>query len=800
MDRRRAGARQHGVVTTIVLIVAALLLPQLASAQSVRGVVTRVGVPVSGVVVQLLDASNAAVARALTDETGTYRLFAPQAGAFRLATRRVGFAPTLSAEFTLRTGETRVESLAIDGVAVRLDTVRVTSRKRFQRLDAKDSELRTIWEQARNALIATEATLNERSYSASLLSTRREIAPDGGTTLQAISLVEVDSVTQPWVSRSVEALRKEGYVVVGNDDSTSYLAPGLDMLASNIFASDQAFALFDAGDNNTIGLAFQPARPDRRLVELEGNMFIDRATSELRSLEFRYTNVVEAVARAGAGGRMEFTRMRDGSWVISRWQIRMPSVARYSMAYTRTMKGPVAQLGRVELVAGDVFVARRGADTLFAREQPTVSGVVTDSATSQPLANARLRLRESGTTTSTDATGRFTFGRVLPGRYTLLTNTPSLDSVGATSALLLPITESIASLAVRVPNATRVLPMVCQMTPDSVAALGTVGVVRGLVTRDSTLRSDAFVGGTMSDTASVQLVLQWRDSTSGLTRTARTVADESGRYRVCGLPMRTPIMVRAELGALSSVASSITLDTTTPFGQADLRVVPLAPEQALIRGDVFDASGVPIDNAAVELPQLGLATTTDVRGRYVIPRVPVGRQLVTVRKLGYTPSDTILTMAAGAVVEQRHVLKTVTTLTEMKTTASRAWAREFEEHRRIGLGQFLTRDELAKRESQRLGDIVGMMRGSKMMRSGLSEVYLATTRPRSLRGECFAHVWLDGVPMYLGRTDEPLYNLNEILVMQIEAIEYYAGPADTPAKYNNLNANCGVLVVHTKRD
>jgi hypothetical protein len=43
-------------------------------------------------------------------------------------------------------------------------------------------------------------------------------------------------------------------------------------------------------------------------------------------------------------------------------------------------------------------------------------------------------------------------------------------------------------------------------------------------------------------------------------------------------------------------------------------------------------------------------------------------------------------------------------------------------------------------------------------------------------------------------------NLNELIVMQIEAIEYYAGPADTPAKYNNLGANCGVLVVHTRRD
>lgn len=801
MQRRRAGAWQLAVVTTIALIVAALLLPQLASAQSVRGVVTRVGVPVSGVVVQLLDASSSAVvARTLTDDAGVYRVLAPRAGDYRLATRRVGFSPTLSSTFTLAVGETRVEALAIDGVAVRLDTVRVATAKGCQRLDAKNSDVSAIWEQARSALLATEATLAARTFSAALLSSRREITPDGGSVLQGLYLLEIDSVTQPWASRPVDELRKNGYVVVGKDDSTSYLAPGLDVLVSDMFATDHCFALVDGGADSTIGLSFAPAKPNRRLVELQGSLVLDRATSELRSLEFRYTNLVEAVARAGAGGRMEFARMRDGSWVISRWNIRMPSLARPPAVTMRGLRVPAATIAAIEVASGDLFVARRGTDTLLARPLPAVSGIVTDSVTGRAVVGARLRLRENGASAATDSLGKFDFGRVLPGQYTLFTNTPSLDSVGATSALLLPITESIASLAVRVPSATRVLPMVCQMTPDSVAALRAVGIVRGVVSRDSALRSDAFVGGTVSDTAGVQLVLQWRDSTGGPTRTVRTVADETGRYRVCGLPMRTPITVRAELGALSSVASSVTLDTTTPFGQADLRLVPLAPEQALIRGDVFDAAGVPIDNAAVELPQLGLAATTDARGRYVIPRVPVGRQLVTVRKLGYTPSDTIVVTAAGAAIEQRHVLKTVTTLTEVKTTASREWVREFEEHRRIGLGQFLTREDLATRESQRLGDIMSTMRGTHMMRSGQTATYLAGSRNRPREGACYAHVWLDGNPMYLGREGEPLFNLNEILVMQTESIEYYAGPSELPAKYNKFNSRCGVLVVHSKRD
>ncbi len=202
---------------------------------------------------------------------------------------------------------------------------------------------------------------------------------------------------------------------------------------------------------------------------------------------------------------------------------------------------------------------------------------------------------------------------------------------------------------------------------------------------------------------------------------------------------------------------------------------------------------------STRFPGAGQLTPRDAGG--IIPRVATGRQLVSVRRLGYTPSDTTLVIEAGATLERRYVLSRVVTLTEVTTTASREWARDFDEHRRIGLGQFLDRDELSKRESQRLGDLMSTMRGARMMRSGQSSTYLASNRTRSIgSGVCYAHVWLDNNPMYLGRPGEPLYNLNELLVQQIEAIEYFPNPATTPSKYNNLNADCGVLVVHTRRD
>jgi hypothetical protein len=42
-------------------------------------------------------------------------------------------------------------------------------------------------------------------------------------------------------------------------------------------------------------------------------------------------------------------------------------------------------------------------------------------------------------------------------------------------------------------------------------------------------------------------------------------------------------------------------------------------------------------------------------------------------------------------------------------------------------------------------------------------------------------------------------DLNRIAAEDLEAIEFYAGPAQTPAEYSTLDATCGVLVLHTRR-
>jgi hypothetical protein len=71
---------------------------------------------------------------------------------------------------------------------------------------------------------------------------------------------------------------------------------------------------------------------------------------------------------------------------------------------------------------------------------------------------------------------------------------------------------------------------------------------------------------------------------------------------------------------------------------------------------------------------------------------------------------------------------------------------------------------------------------------------------------CYSQVWLDGMLMNRqvtngprGQRVSPPFDVNTIPPTQIEAVEFYATPAQTPQKYSGFGSACGVLVIHTRR-
>jgi len=317
-------------VTAVLAVVGALThSAAAASAQSVRGVVVDgTEKPVPGVVVQLLDSASAINARALTNERGEFRVGATAPGSYRLRTLRIGYRPETSPALSLAAGQEVTRRLLFIGVKFSLDTVRVVSRNVCRM--ARDSAAATyaVWEQVRAALNATLLTSGTRSIGTTTVVYDRLLDAAGHRIIKQASSINSDYVSQPWASLSPDSLRKIGYVVVeGNDGSATYYAPGLDMLASSAFIEDHCFKLTTSGDTAKIGVAFEPTPDRRRIAEIKGTLFLDRKTSQLRTLDFRYVNVDVDLA---TGGSMDFAAMKDGMWAISSWSIRMPVFGRFS--------------------------------------------------------------------------------------------------------------------------------------------------------------------------------------------------------------------------------------------------------------------------------------------------------------------------------------------------------------------------------------------------------------------------------------------------------------------------------------
>jgi len=77
-----------------------------------------------------------------------------------------------------------------------------------------------------------------------------------------------------------------------------------------------------------------------------------------------------------------------------------------------------------------------------------------------------------------------------------------------------------------------------------------------------------------------------------------------------------------------------------------------AQEAGEIRGIVTDAGdSSPIIGASVLLPDLKLGATTNVRGEFVIRKVPVGTYNILARYVGYKPQTKQVTVVAGGVTE-----------------------------------------------------------------------------------------------------------------------------------------------------
>ncbi|MDB4914632.1 MAG: hypothetical protein JWM95_2276 [Gemmatimonadetes bacterium] len=295
-------------------------------AQVVRGVViTPDSALVPGVIVTLVDSKGTPVARALADDGGAYSMRAPAAGSYRIEARRLAFRPTLDVPISLSEGKVLLHTLVLTGAPVQLTAVRTTAEPRCENGGDSTSAALAVWEAARTALRASQLTRLTRAYTMDVTTyvRRQSIAAQrwrntDSTKLEGIAL-------RPFTSRPAAELAERGYVEHGAQRDVFH-APDEDVLLSESFAATHCLRVLpDSANAGIIRLGFSPL-PDRRQTEITGVLSIDRASSELRRLDFTFVNLPVAIGVGAPGGEIIFRHLSEGSWLIEQWAIWLPIV------------------------------------------------------------------------------------------------------------------------------------------------------------------------------------------------------------------------------------------------------------------------------------------------------------------------------------------------------------------------------------------------------------------------------------------------------------------------------------------
>lgn len=408
--------RMHATRRTILTLVFALTATS-ATSQEVRGRVTDASsdAPVEGAVVQLLDLEERSVAGTLTDADGRYQLRIGQPGRYWLRVERMGFASRTSEMVELHSGESMEKSFEVSEEPVRL--VGITARGESRGCVVRDGSatVARVWAEARKALNAVRISESDELVLFDLQAFRREVDARTGRVRHQERRSSFGKSRNPFRSVPVEDLRRLGFVRV-YPNSTVYYGPDAEVLLSDAFLDGHCFGIRESPENpELIGLEFRPLGSGT-VPDIEGVLWLDRATAELRSVNYNYIGSGIDVPVERASGEIEFERVENGAWIVRRWVIRMPVLELHRSGWLNPQLGPqersrivvkamIEEGGEVVEVGskGEIRVDRPvpSEATLLSRYCPEVdagsagmiSGYVRERDGNQPVAGATVRAK-----------------------------------------------------------------------------------------------------------------------------------------------------------------------------------------------------------------------------------------------------------------------------------------------------------------------------------------------------------------------------------------------------------------------
>lgn len=239
---------------------------------------------------------------------------------------------------------------------------------------------------------------------------------------------------------------------------------------------------------------------------------------------------------------------------------------------------------------------------------------------------------------------------------------------------------------------------------------------------------------------------------------------------------------------------------------------------------VAHGTAEPIPGAQVHVSTQRLGGATDPKGKVRITGIRAGSHVIEIERIGYDSERVMIEFSPGQTVEgeveltpRPVVLERVEAVAQAGSAALQAAG--FYERRKFGAGTFLVREDIEARAKHALqpSSLLQRMPGVRLEAAPGGSGYMVKSR-RSLGRGCYAQVLLDGQPItgeYIHKfragapsTEPPRFagvNIDRLISLpDIEAVEWYSGPAGTPPQFNTTgssssSAECGTLVIWTRK-
>jgi hypothetical protein len=241
--------------------------------------------------------------------------------------------------------------------------------------------------------------------------------------------------------------------------------------------------------------------------------------------------------------------------------------------------------------------------------------------------------------------------------------------------------------------------------------------------------------------------------------------------------------------------------------------LPAAAQIRLEGRVVDDATNLSIAGARVEIfdftwQKLG-QRVTDAQGGFAYPLRRPGSYHIRVGRTGYARTTPRLVTGAHSYINVEVRLKSDAVLMAPLTVVARSSALtspvldNFHERMRLGMGTYITREDMQRMRPYAVSDVVTRVPGLFMASSGGTGRHIFSGRTQGSAPGCPAQIYVDGfllnpVSRISGETEG--MTLDEAVRPQdVEGIEIYHGLSTVPAEFLTTESRCAVIAVWTRR-